>query len=285
MSPTAFADCWRPMRSCLHDAVARARPSLGVVVSIEATGADAERAIAGAFAEIELIHDLMSFHERDSDITRLNTAPVAAPIKVDPRTIEVLAFAAGMSAQSDGAFDVSIAPHLVRAGALPAPRNSANNLTGNWRDIVIDAARSTVAFARPMWVDVGGIAKGYAVDRAIGVLRRFEVISGIVNAGGDLRTFGEERDVLLRAEQVGGAPVVTLADGALASSKTDASVHVAQNGSALADFDFVAVMAPSCMVADALTKVVLLQGEQSQAVLRAHGATAMARHKGLWREI
>src|SRR5437879_2710248 len=98
--------------------VERARPLLGTLVSIRATFADAEAtadAVDAAFAEVALVHRLMTFHEPDSDVSRLNGEALLAPVYVDPRTFEVLRWAQALAAATDGCFDVTVAPRAVRA--------------------------------------------------------------------------------------------------------------------------------------------------------------------------
>ena len=86
---------------------------------------------------------------------------------------------------SDGLFDSTVAPLLVREGLLPGTAETSLEC-GNWRHIVL-MPDCGVFLARPMLLDLGGIAKGFAVDRAIHELRRGGCTQGVVNAGGDLR--------------------------------------------------------------------------------------------------
>jgi thiamine biosynthesis lipoprotein len=263
----------------------RARPLLGVFVSIEADGALSADAVEAAFAEIARVHRLMSFHERESDVSRANREARAAPVQVDPSTVEVLRFAQDLSRRSDGVFDVTVAPILVRSGALPRPEGAPEpDVRATWRDIEIDAASSTVRFARPLWIDLGGIAKGYAVDSAIEVLRRRGMKAGCVNAGGDVRAFGESQTILLRAPWPDRAPVVTLEEGALASSAAGegAPVHFDDRREPARACDFATVLAPTCMAADALTKLVLAEGAAAEPLLKRYGAHAILRGPAGW---
>jgi thiamine biosynthesis lipoprotein len=129
----------------------------------------------------------------------------------------------------------------------------------------------------PVWLDFGGIAKGYAVDLAVARLRRAGVHSGAVNAGGDLRVFGTlEETVLVRSPFDASElwPVAALRDSACATS---ASGAVAARGSADATIAprSVTVFAPTACAADALTKIVWQQGELSSALLRRARARAL----------
>jgi thiamine biosynthesis lipoprotein len=143
-----------------------------------------------------------------------------------------------------------------------------------------------VCFLQPLALDLGGIAKGFAVDAAIQVLQRRGAVSAIVNTGGDLRVFGACPAVVhLRhpsAPQV-LARRLELSGGALATSSpcfTERRWHGRpvshlvnpRNSAAVTGSIAVSVRAAECWLADALTKVVLNAPETAEAVLRRHGA-------------
>jgi thiamine biosynthesis lipoprotein len=272
--------------------VERARPALGCIVRVRAEGLAreaADLAIAAAFAEIGAVHRLMSFHEPQSDLSRIHRAAAGQAVEVDARTLEVLAFSRDLAARSGGAFDPTVGGDAVRAGALPAPADAAApDADATWCDLVVE--NGAVRLARPLWLDLGGVAKGYAVDRAVAVLRRQGAASGCVNAGGDLRVFGEAAEIVaLRVAGADRQPVINLSDGALASSggdRDDPSLHLdGRTRRTLSPTSFACVTAPEAMAADALTKVVLALGPEAAAeVLVAYGAQAYAFSPGAgWR--
>lgn len=271
--------------------IRRARPWLGTFVAIRVGGlaeADALGAIDAAFAEVAAVHRLMSFHERDSDLSRLHRAAVSAPVPVDARTCEVLEAALTIAEESHGCFDPTIAAQLVAWGLLPKPTSSGTpDPQATWRDIeLLDGSR--VRFRRPLWLDLGGIAKGYAVDRALAVLRGSGATMGCVNAGGDLRRFGarpERVELRLAAGSDAALPSVDLTDAAVATSIVDAardhldrrwrSGHLnARTGRSIRAQRAVSVVAETCIVADALTKVVLADARLGERLLRRHRASA-----------
>lgn len=271
-----------------HQATSRAQPWLGTLVSIRVEGlppADAHLAISAAFQEVALIHRLMSFHERASDVSQLNREASVRPVQVHPQTFEVLSQSLALSAMTDGCFDISVGAELVRWGWLPRPTNGTDFPDGSWRDIEIYPDR-TVSFRRPLWIDLGGIAKGYAVDRAIGCLRAQGVARAIVNAGGDIRVLGQESEQIALGLDISteGFPVIELADGSIASSSGHGQRLIAKrshgphvNGlcrSSSSGDRFVCVLAETCMVADALTKVVMAIGLDSAGPLRQLEASA-----------
>jgi thiamine biosynthesis lipoprotein len=235
----------------------RARLLLGTLVEV---GADDAAAITEAFEAIAHVHARMSRFEASSDIGRFHALPRGGSIEVDAQTAEVLAAAADLHAQSDGAFDVAL--------------GSAGD---GWR---IDGATLTRLDAG-VRLDLGGIAKGHAVDRGIAALRARGCRAGYVNAGGDLRVFGAlELPVVLRDERRGGVrPFCTLSDGALATSHFAASSRstlfaTRRAGGADAAGRHVSVAAPTCLMADALTKVVAAAGRTDHPLLARHGAIA-----------
>lgn len=263
--------------------VERCQPLLGTFVRIRVAPAN-HAAIDAAFAEIAEVHRLMSFHETESDVSRLNRE--AAPVAVDPRTYEVLQHAEAMAQASDGTFDVTVAPAVVAAGALPHPGGPEPDPQADWRDIALLPAFH-VQFLKPLWIDLGGIAKGYAVDRAMTVLKAQGVALACVNAGGDLRVMGRERVRLVPNHcTIGEGADVEVEDGAIASScGGNGSVHIDPHGCARGA-RFVCVAAPSCIAADALTKIVMARGACSTAVLAHYGAHAMLHDAAFgWRQV
>lgn len=251
------------------------------------TEAAAHRRIDLGFAAIAAIHRLMSFHESASDVSRLNRGAAARAVRVHPDTLAVLRRALEIAAASDGAFDPTVGGALVAWGYLPRPdTGTPPDRRASWRDIEL-LAGGRVRFHRPLWIDLGGIAKGYAVDRAMALAGRGARVQCCVNAGGDLRVRGPRAErVLLRVAPHGGmVPVVEIENASLASSsgrehrKRRGAVLVGphvdrRRGRAMGTRSFVSVIAPACIDADALTKVVLALGRRSDAVLRRFGATA-----------
>jgi len=269
----------------------RARPLLGTFVSIRVDGlpdSDAHHAIETGFSEIARIHRLMSFHEPASDVSRLNRDAFAGPVRVAADTYEVMRRAVEMADASKGVFDVTIAAALVAWGFLPTPDATPPDPAASWRDIEL-IPPDRVRFHRRLWIDFGGIAKGYAVDRAMERMAVVPEAQCCVNAGGDLRLQGPRSErILLRVTGTTGAqvPVIELENGSLASSSgRDSARRVAGRGAVGPHLDpagrrptglqsFVSVAADKCVVADALTKIVLARGARSAGLLRRFGATA-----------
>jgi thiamine biosynthesis lipoprotein len=261
---------------------------LGTIVEIAAAGQPAEVAVEAAFAAVLDVHRLMSFHEVESDVSRINMARAGDEIFVSPHTHRVLRFARRVSAACGGVFDVTVGDVLVRHGFLPAlPPEDVRPREATWRDLMV-LAGNRVRWRRAGRIDLGGIAKGYAVDMAIESLQSRGVLSGLVNAGGDLRMFGKPQPVHVRLPDAPGmlAPLGVFADCALATSAAYFS-SVDSNGAALeplvgrerriggARQCSATVVAAKCMTADALTKVVRLAPHLAPKVLDSFDARAI----------
>src|SRR5262245_39578210 len=153
----------------------RAQPWLGTFVEIAASGASAasvHAAIDRAFAAVATVHRLMSFHEDASDVSRLNHAAVEA-VRVHPWTYEVLQAALDLHARSGGAFDVTVAPALQALGLLPQVPGECPCPTRTTRadpPLLLGDCRVRLG-AADVRIDLGGIAKGSAVDRPRAAVR------------------------------------------------------------------------------------------------------------------
>jgi thiamine biosynthesis lipoprotein len=268
--------------------ISRARPLLGTFVEIGIGAGEPVEAIDAAFDEIALIHRLMSFHEANSDVSRLNRAPIGESVEIDALTYEVLSAAFSFSEDSGGAFDVTVGARLMEAGFLPRFAGvESPDADSCYLDIAM-LRNNRVMRRRHAIVDLGGIAKGYAVDRAIGVLQKCGVRDAIVNAGGDLRMFGSPRPVHIRHPEDASKAffVGMLADVAVATSSgvyaqtntgraLDPVVDPRQR--ALRNWNCgITVMAPNCMAADALTKVIRFAPRRAAKMLTRHGGRALA---------
>src|ERR1700681_90849 len=171
MSPKASNVYCRPMETDC-DSIRRAKPLLGTFVEIQASGAgkaDLNAGIDAAFDAVAKVHRLMSFHEPDSDVSRLNQFACSHPVSVDPWTYEVLRMAMDLHFRSKGAFDITIAPVLQSLGLLPGSGEGSPSVRQARSSHQVELlGDKMLRFARPgIRIDLGGIAKGFAVDRAL----------------------------------------------------------------------------------------------------------------------
>lgn len=260
------------------------RPWLGTLVRIGVAGVErdlAEAAIERAFEAIAAVHRTLGFHDAHSDLSRLNGLSPGQPGIVSPMLREVLDVAQELAALTDGVFDVTVGGELVRAGVLPRVATARSAAAVDWRDLLLQAD-GAVAWRRAGLVDLGGIAKGHAVDCAAAALALPTHARWRIEAGGDLRVGGDEIELVpLRVPDHPPAtqPLVELQNGSLAASAIDRARRVHLDGRTRAPAQasaFAAVVAPRCLYADALTKLVIACGERSAPWLRRYGAVAHA---------
>ncbi len=181
--------------------VSRSTTAMGTQVSISVHTEDDEgatRAIENALDEITRIENLMTTW-RESEVTRLNANAGIAPVRVSDETMEVLEMSKQASAWSGGAFDITF--YALKGlwkfdedleKKLPDPAEVKQRLPlVDWHKLRLDKKKHTAFLEkRGMAVNLGGIAKGYAVDRMAGILRRAGFGNALVQAGGDLLCAG-----------------------------------------------------------------------------------------------
>lgn len=242
----------------------RAQAWLGTLVEVTLPCAQAsEPRFDAAFAAIAQVHRRMHPHARGSALLRIARRAHRAPVRVDVQTFAVLQLAQRLWRESGGRFDPAL-PHCgAGLGALRLSRRG--------RRVRCSAA---------LRLDLGGIAKGYAVDRAVDALRAAGAQAGIVNAGGDLRVFGRDRwwPVQVRAAAALAPLCIELRDAALATSgAADAAprLHDPRRGRARRHDGSVSIVAADCATADALTKPLALNPQRALRLLRRHRAHAL----------
>lgn len=274
--------------------VRRARPLLGTFVEISVRGASStalHRAIDRAFAVIERVHRLMSFHDPASDVSKLNRAKAGRVVRVHAWTHQVLRHAHRFAVASDGCFDITIAPQLVKWKFLPRldPKIRPNESAANYQQIELLKGNLVRLHRDGMLIDLGGIAKGFAVDKAVAELKKCGVGTGLINAGGDMRSFGEKTyPVAIRDPRLNSmaATRLSLHEKALATSahyfaqKTWRGSEVTPivdpyRRKRTRNYSSVSIFAKNCLLADALTKILMLRGEESFPLLQKFGASAL----------
>jgi len=256
----------------------RMRPLLGTYVEVCARGMQAQAASDAAFAQLEAAQAQWSFQARDSELSRLNRSP-GRRIALRPQTLRLLRLARALMHRSDGAFDCTVGGALVQRGVLPDHGGPEPLPRGEAADIEI--GERWARLRRPLRLTLDGIAKGYAVDLAIGSLRRHGAQAGWINAGGDLRVFGDLALPVQRREAGGAFTALgALRNAALASSRAGFDDRhedfpgciVGRPGHAVAPGMWT-VLARSAWRADALTKVAANAAPATRAALiRSLGA-------------
>ena len=233
----------------------------------------------------------MGCHQPDTELSRLNRVGHLRALPVDPWTYRVFQLALAFWRISAGAFDCTIGARQAAAGRLPARGGDPGAAAGSSSDIDLSES-SRVRYRGKLYVDLGGIAKGFAVDRAVDALRRAGATAGVVNAGGDLRAFGASAEpVHVRLER-GLVSIGEIQNAAVATSCSESTpppgLPILDGRSARRPVArLVSVFAAHCVVADALTKIVALRGARSAAALARCGAEALCREQasGRWSRI
>lgn len=171
--------------------------SITVVASSEA---EAKEAIEAGFGEIQRLETLLNYFSPESELSAINAAAGAFPVKVSSETLEIVIKAMDIAKASGGAFDPTVAPLIKLWKFSKAPEDSVMPSAGEvekalklvgYRKVNIDGITSEIFLDEEgMEVDLGGIAKGYAADRAVLAIKSLGIKSALVAIAGDIRGFG-----------------------------------------------------------------------------------------------
>jgi FAD:protein FMN transferase len=248
-----------PATTDLRCSARRLRIGLGTFIAIEAHAASEAAALAGietAFAAIAAVEARMHPQRPGSDLQRINAAAPGEHLRIDVATRRLLELAQRLNELTRGAFDPCLPTRPGRLSDVQLGVRGAANAQedGSW-----------LVCRTPVELDFGGFAKGHAIDCAVEALSAGGCAAGLVNAGGDVRVFGARTERLLLRSPDGDYRPVTLTDTALAVSAAHArgrprghrGYYVRGRRTALRQ-RFAAVLAPTAVIADALTKCLLL---------------------------
>jgi thiamine biosynthesis lipoprotein len=276
---------------------------MGTLFQIKLYGPDedtAKKAAKDAFARIASLNAIMSDYDQSSELMRLCAQAGGPPVPVSAELFFVLSKAQEVSRQSDGAFDVTVGPVVKlwrtarKLRKLPDAEKlaKARSLVG-WRNIRLDKDKRTVRLLKPgMQLDLGGIAKGYAADEALAVLKKHGIDRALVAAGGDIAVSGPPPDAegwkiaisLLPGENDPGRLIL---HNAAVSTSGDAEQYVEidgkryshivdpRTGIGLLGRMSATVVARRGIDADSLTKVVAVLGpEQGIKIIESNGGVS-----------
>ncbi|MHC4681992.1 MAG: FAD:protein FMN transferase [Planctomycetota bacterium] len=270
-----------------------------VVVADDST--TAKKCIKAALEEIRRVDELMSDYKRDSEISRLNAEAAGRAVQVGESTYEVLQRSVAFSRLTGGAFDVTVGPlvELFRKAkdehVAPAEEQIAlARAKVGFEKLELDDQRRTVHFSvEGMRLDLGGIAKGYAIDKAIEAAQRCGATGAMVDIGGDVRCFGTPpkgrehwvigvQDPNLAVEGLGGGGLLLtlrITDAAVATSgdyqqlvliegKRYSHIMDRRSGSSAEGLSSVTIIADNATDADALaTSVTVMGAEEGLALI------------------
>jgi thiamine biosynthesis lipoprotein len=183
--------------------ISRSHPTMGAEVRITVWTADEPAAVAAmtaVFAEFDRLDALLSVWKPESDVLRINAGAGGAPVPVSAETIEAIRAAQEISELTAGKFDITFG---ALAGIWKFDHDQDNHVPAaaeiaarlpliDYHAVRVDAAAHTVAIARPgVRVHLGGIGKGYALDRGISILRGRGFHDFLIQSGGDLFAAGQ----------------------------------------------------------------------------------------------
>jgi thiamine biosynthesis lipoprotein len=182
--------------------IKREESIMGTAINVELWSDDqvsGEVAIDAVMEEMHRIDRVMSPHKADSELSIINREAASGPVTISSEMFHLLASAAHFSQLSDGAFDITYAAvgrlfdYRLRTRPNPAELAKARLAVG-YRHVLLDGQAQTVQFSRPdVCIDLGGFAKGHAVDNATKILRELGIAHANVSAGGDSRVIGDRR--------------------------------------------------------------------------------------------
>ena len=173
---------------------------MGTAIAVQLWSDDENRGRALTQAVIDEMHridDLMSTYKPDSELSRINATAAVESVPVSAELLALIQQALEFSRITDGAFDITYASagqyYDYRKGLHPNSEQIAQALPAiDYHHVYVDPEHASLRFLHPgVRIDLGGIAKGYAVDRCVEMLTAAGVQSAMVNAGGDTRVVGK----------------------------------------------------------------------------------------------
>ncbi len=178
--------------------------------SVSAYGSDAKEALDAVFEELREIHEITDFFDKESEVSRINSAKKGEVITLSDHMYEIISAAKKVEEASGGAFDISLAPvfslwEFDKDGRVPSDAEIKKALEICEKGaIIFDAEKRTIIKKYDeAKIDLGGAAKGYAGDVALEILKSYEVGGAIVDLGGNICCVGENRDVKDKKWRIG----------------------------------------------------------------------------------
>lgn len=191
-----------PGPAALADWLGDTRALMGTEISVYLWSDDAEKgqqAIEAVFDEAARIDRLMSTYKDDSEVSKINRLAAKSPVQAGEELLQLIQRSLDISVLTLGAFDItydSVGQHYDFRSRRRPDSNTVESERENidYRFVQLDKAAGTVAFLKQgIRINLGGIAKGYVVERGVDILRFRGVQNAIVTAGGDSRLLGDRR--------------------------------------------------------------------------------------------
>lgn len=271
-------------------------PMMGTLVQVTAVAdspAEARRAIQAAFEAFENVQKTMNDRDPNSELSQINRTAFRQEVPASPDLFAVLCAAQQYSRLTHGAFDITVGPlvalwrRMEKTGMEPTPEEIAQaRRQVGYEKVILNPTQQTVRFeAEGMRLDLGGIAKGYAVDAAIGAMKKLGIRGGMADVGGNIRCFGappppaQHWNIGIqnpRAEAISAK--VRLDELAVATSgdyrrfvekggKRFSHILNPATGESASELISVTILAPSAMEADVLSTAVSVLGRENGLAL------------------
>ena len=278
---------------------------MGTMVTIEALRPDAEDAIDRAFDWFRRVEACCTRFDPMSELMQL-TAHVGANVDVSPMLYEAVQFAIAVAEETDGAFDPTVGHEMEARGFNREYSTGRLQETGvsparpvSFRDVQLDPARRTIRLTQPLVLDLGGVAKGLAIDTAARELEPFKDFA--IDAGGDLYLGGHNaagepwsvgirhprlHDQTIETIRVSDTAVCTSGDYERWEGRADDGHHILdpRAGGQATRAASATVVAPTAMLADALATAAFVLGpDEGLEMLARVGVEGMILSPGLER--
>ncbi len=254
----------------------------------------ADESINAAFKELERLDHLLNFFSKESEISRINSLAGIKPARVSKDTYELVKKAIEIAETSDGAYDPTIGPVMTlwdfHKKMKPSDEDIQKRLPLiNYKNVILNKADSSIMLAvKGMLLDPGGIAKGFAADRAVEVLKNNGITAGIVAIAGDIKVIGSKPDrtrwkVGIRAprgDRNDLSAVLRLKDMAVSTSgdyerffiKDGIRYHHLldpKTGYPVRDFQSISIVSKEGILSDAMsTAIFILRKEKGEALIK-----------------
>jgi len=284
--------CWLVVALFPHTSAAQwlqdTQSIMGTSIHVEVWSESPEsgkQAIEAVMHEMQRINQLMSPYIKSSELSQLNALADKQPVNVSAELYDLISLSVELAKETNGAFDITFASvgylYDYRKNHKPA-QTTINDLLSavNYRHIVLHPDKSEISFSHPkVKIDLGGIAKGHAVDNAIEILKHRGVKHGLVSAGGDTKLLGDRlgkpwmvgiRDPRQADKQ---AVVLPLSDTALSTSgdyeryfEQDGQryhhILSPKTGESAYEVQSVSIIGPRSTLTDALSTAIFVMGVQ-----------------------
>lgn len=267
------------------------RPIMGTLAQVTVVAPDpvcARRCIEAAFEAMDRVYQTMNDRNPESELSRLSETAFKKEVRVSAELFAVLCTARQYSQLSGGAFDITVGPEVAlwrqmeKTGIQPTPEQiqQARAKVG-YEKLILNPPQQTVRLEQEgMRLDLGGIAKGYAVDLAVEAIRQNGALGGMADIGGNIRCFGQppapakdwivglqnpRAETIIRRLKLNDFAVATSGDYrryAEAEGKKHSHILNPSTGDSAEELISVTILAPTAMEADALSTAVSVMGKQ-----------------------